>query len=262
MPTGHVRKKAHRTETEHSLPEEVIITDPLDNILAQHGRSSAPAPSPQRDQNQGFEKASLTPLRQGLKKVSKDLSEVKGVLGGASGYPTVHRIVVGLDRRVQGNGETLSAIQDSLSNLGERVANVSAVQEQQTREQDLRQLSVQGGGIENVLRLLENIQSQLSSVFPSVVGKLTQIADTQEKEREKQQQQEQEQQTTYHNIGETPLDTEKRAEMETVLAKLEEISKLCSIQVQADGSREGEDGTKPSEVSFSILFFPVTDWLG
>jgi hypothetical protein len=261
-PTSQVRKKVYRTETEHSLPE-VMITDPLANILAQHGREPVPTPTPQRENQEGCEKASLAPFRLDLTKISKDIREVKGVLGGANGYPTVHQMVVGLERRVQGDGQALRAIQDSLNSLGELVAGVSAVQEQQTRKQDrkekhdLRQQQVQGGGTEDVLRLLENIQSQFSSLFPSVVGKLTQIADTQEKEKENQkQEQEQEQAAAYRNIGRTPSNSdEKTAEMETVLAKLEEIRNLCSTstQVQADGPEEG-DSTKPPEVGFSILF--------
>ena len=256
-PTSHVGKKVCRTESEHSLPE-VMITDPLANILAQHGQEPVPTPTLQRDQEnqEGFEKATLAPLRLDLTNISKDIREVKGVLGGANGYPTVHQMVVGLERRVQGDGQTLRAIQDSLSSLGERVAGVSAVQEQQTRKQDrkekqdLKQQQIQGGGTEDVLRLLENIQSQFSSVFPSVVGKLTQIADTQEKEKEKEKQEQE--QVTYRNIGQTPLNSEKTAEMETVLAKLDEIRNLCSIQVQVDGPKEG-DSTKPPEVSSSIF---------
>ena len=238
-----------------------MITDPLDNILAQHGQDPPLISTPQRDRENKGEKASLAPLRQDLTKISKDLSEVKGVLGGTNGYPTVHQMVVGLERRVQGDGQTLRAIQDSLSSLGERVAGVSAVQEQQVRKQDrkdkqdLKQQPVQGGGNENVLRLLENIQSQLS-VFPSVVGKLSQIADTQEQEKENQKQEEQ---LAYRNIGQIPSDSEKPAEMETMLAKLEEIRNLCSIQAQGDGpesSREGEDSTKPPEVAFLPFFIP------
>ena len=257
-PTSHIRKKVRRTETEHSLPEKVVITDPLDNILAQHGCPPAISSTSQRDEHQEvLEKASLAPLRQDLKKVSKDLSEVKGILGGASGYPTVHQMVVGLDHRVQGDGERLRAIQDSLNSLGERIAGVSAVQEQQTRIQGWREnqdLQDHRGGTEDVLRLLENIQSQLSSVFPSVVGKLTQIADTQEKEKEKQQQQEKEQ-VAYRNIDRTRSDTEKPVEMETVLAKLEEILKLCHIQVQLpDSPGDKKDViTEPPEVGFLIF---------
>lgn len=237
------------------MPKEVMITDPLDNILAQHGWSPVSTPTPQRDRDQdpsqgGIDKVSLTPLHEDLMKVSKDLSDVKGVLGGASGYPTVHQMVLGLEHHVQGDGQTLRAIQDSLSSLRERVASVSAVQEQQTRKQDQKQQSAQGG-TENVLRLLENIQSQLSSVFPSVVGKLTQIADTQERENKKQQEQ-----AAYHNIGGTPSNTEKTAEMETVLAKLEEIRKLCPTQVQIDDlkSRPGDSAKPPEVSSFSHLF--------
>ena len=260
-PTSNVRKKMRRTESENSLPE-VMITDPLANILAQHGREPVPTPTPtpqgDRENQEGFEKASLAPLRLDLTKISKDISEVKGVLGGGNGYPTVHQMVVGLERCVQGDGQTLRAIQDSLNSLGERVAGVSAVQEQQTRKQDrkekqdLRQQQVQGGGTEDILRLLENIQSQFSSVFPSVVGKLDQIANTQEKEKEKKNQKQEQEQATYRNIGRTPSNSEKTAEMETVLAKLEEIRNLCSVQVQANDSKEG-DSTKPPEVVSQIL---------
>ena len=94
-----------------------------------------------------------------------------------------------------------------MNSLGERVAGVSVVQEQQTRKQDwkekqdLRQQQVQGGGTEDILRLLENIQSQFSSVFPSVIRKLDQIANTQEKEKENQKQEQEQEQATYRNIG-------------------------------------------------------------
>jgi hypothetical protein len=255
-PTNHVRKKVVRTESEHSLPE-VMITDPLANILAQHGREPVPTPT-QRDREnpEGFEKASLAPLRLDLTKISKDISEVKGVLGGANGYPTVHQMVVGLECCVQEDGQTLRAIRDSLNSLGELVAGVSAVQEKQTRKQDrkekqdLKQQQIQGGGTEDVLRLLENIQSQFSSVFPSVVEKLTQIVDTQEKEKENQKREQE--QAAYRNIGRTPSNSEKTAEMETVLAKLEEIRNVCSIQAPANVPEEG-DSTKPPEVGFSIF---------
>ena len=222
-PTAHVRNKARRTESEHSLPE-VMITDPLANILAQHGRptpSPSPTPTPtptQRDREnpEGFDKASLAPLRLDLTKISKDLNEVKGVLGGANGYPTVHQMVVGLERRVQGDGQTLRAIQDSLNSLGELVVGVSAVQEKQIRKQDRKEKQ-----------------------------------DLQEKGKENKEQEQE--QAAYRNIGQTSSSSEKTAEMETVLAKLEEIRNLCSIQVQADGP-EKEDGTKgSSDVGFPIF---------
>ena len=217
-PTSLVRKKVRRTESEHSLPED-IITDPLANILAQHGQEpvpiSTPTQTPQRDRGnqERFEKASLAPLRLDLTKISKDISEVKGVLGGANGYPTVHQMVVGLERRVQGDEQTLRAIQDSLNSLGERV-----------------------------------------------VGKLTQIADTQEKEKENQKQGQEQEQATYCNIGRTPSNSEKTVEMETMLAKLEEIRNMCSIQVQAKDSKE-RDSTKPPEVftRFFLLSFLTTE---
>jgi leucyl aminopeptidase len=248
-------------ESDHSLHEEVMITDPLDNILAQHGQEPVLTPTSQRDhkKEEGFEKPFIAPLRQDLTKISKDLSKVKGVLGGTNGYPTVHQMVVGLERRVQVDGQTLRAIQDSLSSLGDRIAGVSAVQERRIRKQDreekqdLKQQFVQAEGTKDVLRLLENIQSQFSSVIPSIVGKLSQISDTQEQEKENQKQQQLEQ-VAYRNVGQTPSDTEKAAEMETVLAKLEEIRNLCSIQAQADGpeSSSGGASTKPPEVGFSI----------
>lgn len=257
-------------ESDHSLHEEVMITDPLDNILAQHGQGLVPTPTPQRDhkKQERLEKALITPLRQDLTKISKDLSEVQGVLGGTNGYPTVHQMVVGLEHRVQVDGQTLRAIQDSLSSLGDRITGVSEVQERQIRKQDreekqdLKQQLVQAGGTEDVLRLLEDIQSQLSSVFPSVVGKLNQIADTQEQEKENQKQQQQGQ-VAYRNVGQTPSDTEKAAEMETVLAKLEEIRNLCSIQAQADGpeSSSGGTSTKPPEVGFYISILPFFEFL-
>ena len=213
-PTGHVRKKVLRTESDHNLPEG-MITDPLANILAQHGQEPVPIPipvlNPQRDREnqEGFEKASLAPLRLDLTKISKEISEVKGVLGGANGYPTVHQMVVGLERRVQGDEQTLRAIQDSLNSLGERV-----------------------------------------------VGKLTHIADTQEKEKENQKREQE--QPTYPNIGRTPSNSEKTVEMEMVLAKLEEIRNLCPIQVQADGPEE-RDSAKPPEVGsrFLLSFLPA-----
>jgi hypothetical protein len=202
-PTSYVGKKVRRTESELSLPE-AMITDPLANILAQHGQepvsAPTPTPTPQRDREiqERFEKASLAPLRLDLTKISKDINEVKGVLGGSNGYPTVHQMVVGLERRVQGDEQTLRAIQDSLNSLGDRV-----------------------------------------------VGKLTQIVDTQEKEKEMQKQEQE--QAAYRNIGQTPSNSEKTAEMETVLAKLEEIRNLYPIQVQADVPEE-RVSTKPPEV--------------
>ena len=214
-PTSHVRKKVRRTESEHSLPE-VMITDPLANIFAQHGREPVPTPFPipipvpvptlqrDRENQERYEKASLAPLRLDLTKISNDISEVKGVLGGSNGYPTVHQLVVGLERRVQGDEQTLRAIQDSLNSLGE-----------------------------------------------CVVGKLTQMADTQEKEKENQKQEQE--LAAYRNIARTPSNSEGTAEMETVLAKLEEVRNLCSIQVQADRFEEG-DNTKPPGVRYRFLF--------
>ena len=125
-------------------------------------------------------------------------------------------MVVGLERRVQGDGQTLRAIQDSLNSLGELVVGVSAVQEKQIRKQDRKEKQ-----------------------------------DLQEKGKENKEQEQE--QAAYRNIGQTSSSSEKTAEMETVLAKLEEIRNLCSIQVQADGP-EKEDGTKgSSDVGFPIF---------
>lgn len=89
---------------------------------------------------------------------------------------------------------------------------------------------------------LHAIQDSLNSFQERVVGKLAQIADTQEKEKEDQKHEQEQEQASYRNIGRTPSNSEKTAEMETVLAKLEEIRNLCDnlcpIEVQADGLKE------------------------
>ncbi|KAF8160742.1 hypothetical protein B0H34DRAFT_795616 [Crassisporium funariophilum] len=192
-----------------------LMVDPLELMKLQHASGLAALHAPSKDD---------------VLKISKDLAEVKGVLGGATGYPTVHQMVVGLDQRMQDDQKALWTIQQSLTALDGRITGAASDKQQTSR------------GNEDLARVLEGIQSQLSAGFPSILGRLTQFEETQEKAQE----------MNLKNIGASSsndTDTKNVVDLGPVLEKLEGIRELCAT----GGSNQAPADSKSPEQLDNIL---------
>lgn len=141
-------------------------------------------------------------------KVAKDLTDIKSILGGETSYPTVQQLVVGLDHRIQGTGESLNYIQDILQRLAEH----SPVRP----EEESTQVSAQ----------LRAISTQLTADIPVVLAKLT---DLQETERANQR-------DALKPVG--TID----ADYASLHMKLEELVRLCSTKMESNRPLEDNNG--------------------
>lgn len=151
-------------------------------------------------------------------KVANDLTDIKSILGGETCYPTIQQLVVGLDHRIQGTGESLNYIQDILHGLAER----SPVRP----EEESTQISAQ----------LREISTQLTADIPVVLAKL---ADLQERERANQR-------DAFKSVG-----TDAEADYAPLHMKLEELVRLCSTKMTSNRPLEKNDSSGQEVLRYS-----------
>lgn len=104
--------------------------------------------------------------KEDLRKLSRDVVDIKGTLGGASGQPTVHQMVLVLESHARGEKKALRGIQDSLSKLGASVASA----ESRTAEQVSAAVFAENN--EKVMGLLREVKERLASELPALAGRL------------------------------------------------------------------------------------------
>ena len=210
------------------------------------------------------------------KPLSRELVDIKAVLGGESGGATIHQMVSGLEHRMRGEHKTLRSIQGELNELGERVVEAVASASASASATVAAMINTHGGAKTEVLvlesnkqmmQVLEEVKARLSIELPSLVTKLEEIKNVQEKAGEK------EKETgkpivTLHNITKSSSssggDESKAVDLKPILDKLEEIRILCNVppkqevtSKEADGSKE-EDHQLPLEVNLSTSkLFPI-----
>ncbi|KDR75144.1 hypothetical protein GALMADRAFT_249068 [Galerina marginata CBS 339.88] len=160
-----------------------------------------------------------------VKKVSKELANIKSVLGGESGYPTIHQMVLSLEHRTQGEKKSLRTIQDTLSVLGERVTEAIAAAHASTEAVSNANLSKPDppppkNDDNSVIEGLKELKDLLMAELPALAINLQSIKEAQQKDAP----------VTYNNIGRSlsPRSGDsKSVDLQPVLARLEEIRVLC-----------------------------------
>lgn len=106
-------------------------------------------------------------LQQNIQTIPRDMATIKSVLGGESGFPTIHQMVVGLDHRMEGTGEVLKRLQDSLKVIHERQSGNGTPLATDVNGSDL-------------VQTLQAMRTQLGIDLPAVLEKLSKIQETTE----------------------------------------------------------------------------------
>jgi len=221
----------------HSADTERIPTPPS---LKGRGKESIAIPqSPindtkqhqvKRDEKECLSKPRLT---KDVEDLSKRIAEVKGALGGESGYPTIHQIVLGLEDRTEDNKKLLKTIQERIDEIGSCLKDVQS---------STAALSSTGNetteGIKNdetqesVLRAIGDLEAKLIAEFPSLRDKVQELQSAQAILSEKLLENEK------SNIP--PTTAENVVDLKPVLDKLDELSLLLqSSQKTPEGPEEG-----------------------
>jgi hypothetical protein len=212
------------------------------------------------------------------KPLSRELVDIKAVLGGESGDATIHQMVSGLEHRMRGEHKALRSIQGGLNELGERVveavasasASASATAAATINAHDAKtEIQVLENNKE-VIQVVKEIKARLSTELPVLVTKLEEIRKVQEQEKEKENLEKEKQPiVTLHNITKSSSSSggneSKAVDFKPVLDKLEEIRILCNVppkqeftSKEVDGAKE-EDSQPTLEVDLSISkLFPTS----
>lgn len=171
--------------------------------------------------------ANLGPSKEEFRKLSRDVVDIKGTLGGASGQPTVHDMVLALEHHARGEKKALRNIQDTLSTLGDRVATVGAKSTEQISSAALSENN------EKVMELLKEVKDRLASDFPALANKLEDLKAVQKKDGA----------LGRSDLKDAPPSSNRQssvstADLKPVLDKLEEMR----ILLDAKQSKNKEDG--------------------
>lgn len=149
--------------------------------------------------------AAARPASEDIKGLSTGLANIKGVLGGESGCPTIHQVVVGLEHRLHRDGKTLKAIHTKVNQLDERVTNAVASSSSSSVDGNDSQ--------ENILRAVETIRRRLEAEFPALSGKMQDIREAQaQSEKEK---------VVYSNVAPSNAPAIMSTELKPLLDKLD-----------------------------------------
>lgn len=159
-----------------------------------------------------------------LNDLSKRIAEVKGVLGGESGYPTIHQVVLGLEGRTLDNKRTLKTIQERIDELGSRLKEI--------HPSTAALSSIGKETHEPVLRAIEDVQARLTSEFPSLAGKVQELQSAQAKLLETMQAKEKEQvEVVQSNVP--PAMTQNEPDLKPLVDKLDELRVLFQASQKA-----------------------------
>ncbi|KAF8973054.1 hypothetical protein BDZ97DRAFT_648730 [Flammula alnicola] len=190
------------------------------------------------------------PSKDDVRKISRAIADIQGVLGGESGYPTVHQMVVSLEHRAKGDKKALRDIQGTLTALGERVTDAVAAAARNAHSNSELLTKTEAGPSESqegVMRVLEEIKERLAKDFPALANKLQEMKEAQDK------------MSTMDNIARTSSspgynsNDQAVADLQPVLDKLEEIRTLCNTPPKKEEKVEIKAEDKPSEHVDKIL---------
>jgi hypothetical protein len=175
--------------------------------------------------------------KEDIRKLSKGLADLKGAIGGESGHPTVHQMVLALEHHARGEKKALRNIQDSLTVLGDRVADavVSAPHENVKAAQIDRAVVMENN--EKVMEALKEVKERLAVDFPALSSKLEEMHKSQGMTG------------TNNEVAQASSSAAAQdfstvsADLKLLLDRLEEIRVLCNSSKQGELNREGEAET-------------------
>lgn len=201
--------------------------------------------------------------------LSRELVDIKAVLGGESGDATIHQMVSGLEHRMRGEHKALRSIQGGLNELEERVVEAVASASASASAKAAAMINARGGtktevlvleSRKEVMQVLEEVKIRLSTELPVLVTKLEEIRKVQERAKEKeilQKEKEMEEPiVTLHNLTKSSSsgggDESKAVDLKPVLDKLEEIRILCSVPPKQEIALKEVDGAKEEDSQLTL----------
>ncbi|PPQ68030.1 hypothetical protein CVT25_014491 [Psilocybe cyanescens] len=192
-------------------------------------------------------------------KISRDVADIRNVLGKETGNRNVHQIVIGLEQRAQGNKKDLRAIKDTLKVLGDRVAEVAETTKIKAMADTSSPAPTESKSTkkddEAIVQALDEVRNRLRTELPALASKIQDIKDAQEREKERV--------ITCANVGASsssqvsipPDDPSKVVDPKLLLDKLEEIRKLCQPPEQGSKDEKG----KKADASFHENLTKILD---
>lgn len=187
--------------------------------------------------------------KKGIEKLSMQVMDVKGVLGGESGYPTIHRIVLGLDDKARDNGKALKTIQEHIDKLEDRWATTTAAAV--ALDKGVAELN-NFKGQDSVLHAIEDVKSRLATELPLVIATMQSLQSKQDRLLELSTSREKE---GHHSDVATSegahKSTDSLSDFKPVLNKLDELRVLFEASSKAIEKNEvKEQPTELTEVRF------------
>ena len=185
---------------------------------------------------------SSRPSKEEIEKISKDLSSIKNVLGGETGYSTMHQMMVSLEHRMSGDERHLVKIQDTLKVIGKRVTDamgmaVAVAEDAKSKTsktndtfQNPKDSSCSNEDHLAVITALKDVQDLLAHELPVLSGKLQEIKEAQEKDRHKVHENEDTSNSNSAspgNVGEGG-GRARDVDLQALFVKIEEIRVLCA----------------------------------
>ncbi|KAF9529248.1 hypothetical protein CPB83DRAFT_273503 [Crepidotus variabilis] len=172
---------------------------------------------------------------QDMDAISKRVVEIKNVLGGESGYPTIHQVVLGIESRLHKDSKSLKTVKEKIEQLGGQVSTAFAA------GQSLRESFGPSGNSDedaqaqkSVQKTVEDVKLMLDKEFPSISNRLKDIQAAQAKSSENQSKI-----TELRNIGASKTgggDTEV-FDVRPILESLQELKDLAQ---RKDGISAGK----------------------
>ncbi|KAJ3503537.1 hypothetical protein NLJ89_g8384 [Agrocybe chaxingu] len=215
---------------------------------------------PEQTKHREKKKKEKTPTpREEILELSKGLSEIKSVLGGESGYPTIHQVVLGLDHRTRDDKQALKAVQDKLDLLGDRVASAITSSASAAAATAASNVGFESGAQQalaesnqKLVRAMEEVKARLAVDFPALASKIKEVRDIQDEVRKVAQEKE----VVYSSIGASrPSDNNgsKNVDLQPVLDRLEELRKLCEAPAKAGPQEPDNMQTEHMEKILALI---------
>ena len=200
----------------------------------------------ERDETENAPK--LHPTKEDIEDLSKRIAEVKGALGGESGCPTIHQVVLGLEDQAQDNKRMLKTMQERIEELGGCLKDVQSSTGLASTGNDisLKKGTKDDDTGESVLRAIEDVKEKLLSEFPSLHDEVQGLQSAQAGLLEKIQDKEQ------SNVS--PTTAQDLLDLKSVLNKLDELLllQLEASQKTAKELEAPEEGSQILDVSAKL----------
>lgn len=262
VPSQSGRSKG-KAEVLHAMTERGMTTESVPTLTAMNrnlsfeagklsleGLTSLHVDGPPLDDaknhDERMSKAHLT--KQDVEDLSMQVKDVKGVLGGESGYPTIHQVVLGLDDKAQANGKALKTIQERINQLEGRLANATVAPvafDEGAKER------------ESVLHAIEDVKAKLATEFPLVMSTVQDLQSKQDRLLELSTERESEREVRYSDVASSEgaqKSADNVVDLNPVLNKLDELRVLFGVSRNAIEKNEGtEQPTKLAEVRPCLL---------